>query len=253
MFKQISFRLLFISTAFLFTSFCPSNQEECFNTIAGNMMLVSAGKFKMGSDKGNADEKPIHEVSLKSFYISKYEVTQQQWVAVMGKNPSYFKDCPLCPVDNISWVDAIKFISKLNEAAGQHYRLPTEAEWEYAARGGNESSGNEYSGSNTIDDVGWTNRNSSKKTHPVGTKMPNELAIYDMTGNVAEWCSDWYDERYYTISPSDNPQGPRDGNWHVLRGGSWFCFDVESRIAYRNYPYSEYRMFTLGLRLAKDL
>jgi formylglycine-generating enzyme required for sulfatase activity len=229
-----------------------TKQQSCIRDIADNMIWVPGGKFVMGTNKGNANEKPEHAVQVKSFYISKYEVTQEQWEMVMGTNPSYFKNCTDCPVENVSWVDANKFVNALNQLTGKHYRLPTEAEWEYAARGGNEQGGFTYSGSNVIDDVAWHYNNSRKKTHPVGQKMPNEAGLYDMTGNVSEWCSDWYDETYYTHAPQSDPKGPADGNWHVLRGGSWFAFDIESRNCYRNYPSADYRLYTIGFRLAAD-
>jgi len=138
----------------------------------------------------------------------------------MGKNPSTFTGDNL-PVEQVSWNKTQDFIKKLNQKTGKNYRLPTEAEWEYAARGGNKSKGYKYAGSNNINDVAWYTSNSNSKTHEVGTKLPNELGIYDMSGNVWEWCSDWYGENYYGSSPSNNPKGPGTGDDRVLRGGSW--------------------------------
>lgn len=229
-----------------------SKQKSCLDEIAANMVAVTGGSFKMGNENGGPAEKPIHTVRLKNFAISKYEVTQEQWKTLMGENPGYFKNCPQCPVENISWDDAMRFIKRLNELSGKPYRLPTEAEWEYAAKGGNETAHNQYSGSNTLNDVAWYYLNSHRQTHPVGTKMPNELGLYDMTGNVWEWCHDWYGETYYVTSPVDNPQGPINGELHVLRGGSWFDFDIESRTTYRFRPLSDYRMYILGFRLAMN-
>jgi len=188
------------------------------------MVFVKGGTFQMGctSEQSSCvrNEKPVHTVTVGDFYMGKYEVTQKQWRDVMGWNPSYRSKCDDCPVENVSWNDVQEFIKKLNKKTGQHYRLPTEAEWEYAARGGNKSRGYKYSGSNSIGEVAWYDGNSSDRTHRVGTKSPNELGLYDMSGNVWEWCSDWYDKMYYEISPSINPQGPSSGKKRVLRGGS---------------------------------
>ncbi|WP_282776075.1 formylglycine-generating enzyme family protein, partial [Phaeodactylibacter xiamenensis] len=181
-----------------------------------NMVRVEGGRFKMGctAEQGSdcwSREKPAHRVELSSFSIGKYEVTQAQWEAVMGSNPSGFSSCGSCPVENVSWNDVQDFIVKLNRMTGGNYRLPTEAEWEYAARGGNRSRGHKYSGSDNLGSVGWYRDNSDKKTHPVGKKTPNELGLYDMSGNVWEWCSDWYDKDYYSSSPARNPKGPGGG------------------------------------------
>ncbi len=189
------------------------------NIAEPNMVFVKGGTFLMGSDEYD-ESKPIHKVTLSDFYIGKYEVTQKEWENVMGSNPSSFKGANR-PVENVSWNDVQEFIKKLNAKTGENYRLPTEAEWEYAARGGNKSRGYEYSGSNSIDEVAWYNGNSNSETHEVGQKQPNELGIYDMSGNVWEWCSDWYDENYYKNSPSRNPQGVLTETNRVFRGGSW--------------------------------
>ena len=186
-----------------------------------DMVFVKGGTFQMGSNDGSDDEKPIHTVTVTGFYIGKYEVTQKQWKEIMGSNPSSFKDCDNCPVESVSWNDVQNFLKKLNEKTGGNYRLPTEAEWEYAARGGNKTNGYKYSGSNSVDDVAWYTSNSGSKTHTVGTKQANELGIYDMSGNVWEWCGDWYDKDYYKNSPENNPKGASSGLNRVLRGGSW--------------------------------
>jgi formylglycine-generating enzyme required for sulfatase activity len=202
------------------------------NDIQNSMVLVSGGTFSMGCDNKGKDcnygESPVHNVTVNNFYIGKFEVTQFQWFALMENNPSRNKDCYECPVSNVSWNDIQQFLSKLNQLTGKSYRLPTEAEWEYAARGGNKNQGFKFSGSNNLDSVGWYIDNSRNLYPKVGEKMPNELGIYDMSGNVWEWCSDWYSDNYYSNSPIDNPIGPSSGSNRVLRGGGslgsgWTC------------------------------
>ena len=216
------------------------------------MVKVEAGTFMMGatSEMKNPydDEKPVHQVTLTNdYYMGKYEVTQALWQVVMGKNPSYFKGDNL-PVNYVRWKDCQRFISKLNSMTGRKFRLPTEAEWEYAARGGKKSRGYQYSGSSNISDVAWYDGNSGDKTHPVGTKQANELGIYDMTGNVLEWCQDWYGS-YYSSSQT-NPTGATSGSRHVNRGGSW------AKNVRRSSPSCRYgaiyvdRDLDLGFRLA---
>jgi len=232
-------------------SFDVSELSNFTKTTAGlniKMVAVQGGSFKMGSNDSD-DEKPIHTVTVNDFYIGKYEVTQAQWKAIMGNNPSYFKGNNL-PVENVSWNDIQEFIQKLNAKTGKNYRLPTEAEWEYAARGGAKSRGYKYSGSNSLGGVAWYNSNSNSKTHSVGQKQANELGIYDMSGNVWEWCSDWYDSKYYKKSPAFNPQGPSSGSIRVFRGGSWDYFESFSRVAYRSDFYPGFRYFIIGFRLA---
>ena len=191
------------------------------------MVFVEGGTFTMGatSEQGTSDpfddEYPTHQVTVSDFYIGKYEVTQQLWEYVMGDNPSFFTGSHR-PVECVSWNDCQEFIRRLNKITGKTFRLPTEAEWEYAARGGNKSKGYKYAGSNIINDVAWYYGNSSSGTHKVGTKTPNELGIYDMCGNVWELCSDRYSSSYYSSSPSVNPTGPSSGSSRVDRGGSWF-------------------------------
>ena len=193
------------------------------NGISIDMVRVEAGTFTMGAtpemENPYEREKPTHQVTLTNdYYIGKYEVTQALWQAVMGNNPSYFKGESL-PVENVSWDDCQEFISKLNSITCKTFRLPTEAEWEYAARGGKKSRGYQYSGSNNLSDVAWYEDNCGKKTHAVGTKEPNELGIYDMSGNVWEWCQDWFGE--YSSSSQTNPTGANSGSGRVRRGGSW--------------------------------
>ena len=221
------------------------------NGINIEMVKVEAESFNMGATpemKKPADrEKPVHRVTLTNdYYIGKYEVTQALWQAVMGSNPSNFKGDAL-PVEQVSWNDCQDFISKLNAMTGKRFRLPTEAEWEYAARGGKKSRGYQYSGSNTLGDVAWYNDNSGPKTHAVGTKQPNELGIYDMTGNVMEWCQDWYGS--YSSSPQTNPTGAVSGSGRVNRGGSWYLSARECRSSFRGSHAPDDRYIGLGLRL----
>ena len=221
------------------------------NGISIEMVKVEAGSFNMGATPEMQApyevEKPVHRVTLtNNYYIGKYEVTQALWQAVMGSNPSYFKGDDL-PVEQVSWNDCQDFISKLNAMTGKRFRLPSEAEWEYAARGGKKSRGYQYSGSNTLGDVAWYEGNSGSKTHAVGTKQPNELGIYDMTGNVYEWCQDWYGS--YSSSPQTNPIGAVSGSSRVDRGGSWFFTAKHCRSSYRFNLTPGYRLNFLGLRL----
>ena len=224
------------------------------NGINIEMVKVEAGSFDMGATPEMRslqypydDEKPDHRVTLtKTYYIGKYEVTQALWQVVMGNNPSRFKGDDL-PVERVSWKRCQDFISKLNSLTGKRFRLPTEAEWEYAARGGNKSRGYRYSGSNTLDDVAWYGDNSGSKTHAVGTKQPNELGIYDMSGNVSEWCQDWRGS--YSSSPQTNPTGAVSGSYRVDRGGSWLYSAWFSRSSSRGGRTPGGRDGDLGLRL----
>jgi formylglycine-generating enzyme required for sulfatase activity len=211
------------------------------------MVFVEGGTFQMGSSSGESDEQPVHSVTLSSFNIGKYEVTQAQWKAVMGSNPSSFSGCDNCPVENVSWNDVQEFVRKLNAQTGKNYRLPTEAEWEYAARGGKQSRGYTYSGSNDVGSVAWYSGNSGGKTHAVGGKQANELGIYDMSGNVWEWCSDRYG--YYSSYNETNPTGASSGQSRVLRGGSWYIFADFCRTAIRFWINPDYRDSRGGFRL----
>ena len=230
----------------------PNIKTFTVNGVSFDMVLVEAGTFMMGATSEQGcdawdDEKPTHQVTLtNNYYIGKTEVTQALWKAVMGSNPSNFKGDNL-PVENVSWKDCKTFLSKLNAATGKRFRLPTEAEWEFAARGGKKSKGYKYSGSNNLNDVAWYEDNSNSKTHAVGTKSPNELGIYDMSGNVYEWCSDRYDN--YSSSSQTNPTGPRSWSNRVYRGGSWINVARSCRSSCR-YDYGpDYRINRLGLRL----
>lgn len=219
--------------------------------ISIDMIRVEAGTFTMGATPEMKDpwddEKPAHQVTLTNdYYIGKYEVTQALWKAVMGKNPSNFKGDNL-PVEQVSWDDCQEFINKLNKITGKKFRLPTEAEWEYAARGGKKSRGYQYSGSNNISDVAWYDSNSGNKTHTVGSKQANELGIYDMIGNVLEWCQDWHDD--YSSSSQTNPTGANSGSYRVRRGGSWRSSAWYCRLSCRCGSTPVDRGSYLGLRL----
>ena len=219
--------------------------------ISIDMVRVEAGTFTMGAtpemENPWDDEKPVHQVTLTNdYYIGKYEVTQALWQAVMGSNPSEFKGNNL-PVEQVSIKDCQKFISKLNKMAGKRFRLPTEAEWEYAARGGKNSRGYQYSGSNKISDVAWYDGNSGSETHPVGTKQANELELYDMSGNVYELCQDW--KGSYSNSSQTNPTGPTSGIGFVCRGGSWDHSPRYCRSSSRCLDSSGRLYMHLGLRL----
>ena len=221
------------------------------NGITIDMVKVEAGTFMMGATSEMQDpfddEKPVHQVTLTNdYYMGKYEVTQALWQAVMGSNPSKFKGDDF-PVEQVSWNDCQEFISKLNYLTGKKFRLPTEAEWEYAARGGKKSRGYQYSGSSNISDVAWYTDNNGSNTRPVGTKQSNELGLYDMTGNVWEWCQDWYGS--YVNSSQTNPTGAVSGSYHVRRGGSWNYVARNCRLSQRHNGIPDFRIYYLGLRL----
>ena len=222
--------------------------------IVPQMVFVNGGTFIMGNNKANTNEKPEHKVTLHDFYIGKYEVTQAQWRAVMHTSPSVFSRCDDGPEENISWNEVQIFIRKINALTGKHYRLPTEAEWEYAAKGGNKSVGYQYSGSDNISRVAWMADNSNAVTHPVGQKQGNELGIFDMCGNVWEWCADWYDEQFFSKPDAQmpNPGGPASGTFRIVRGGSWYSNDYCSRPTYRDAFIPHGRSINIGFRLARD-
>ena len=210
------------------------------NGVSFDMIKVEGGTYRMGSTVIDV-EMPIHDETVATFQIGKTEVTQELWEAVMGTNPSNFKGEANLPVENVSWTDCNTFIAKLNELTGKNFRLPTEAEWEYAARGGNNSQGYTYSGSNTIEDVAWYGSKSSSKTHPVAKKQPNELGIYDMSGNVWEWTFDKYSSSY---------SSERTSSYRVSRGGSWYFGTTYSRVAYRDSVSESTANYFIGFRLA---
>lgn len=231
------------------------------NGVSFKMVAVDGGTFDMGATMeqgyGAYDwEKPVHQVTLSDYFIGQTEVTQELWIAVMGSDPSHYNDNPLLPVDNVSWNDCQTFISKLNEMTGKSFRLPTEAEWEFAARGGNLSEGFRYSGEDDIDLIGWYWGNipshysgtTGYGTQPVATKLPNELGLYDMTGNVWEWCQDWYGS--YSPDDQTDPTGPSWGSYRIFRGGSWSRSAESCRVSYRNFNYPSSSDDSMGFRLA---
>lgn len=233
------------------------------------MTRIDGGSFWMGDRDGESDELPVHQVNVSSFLMGTYQITQKEWQSVMGYNPSRFKGDNL-PVDNIDWYEAVKFCNKLSSLEGltpcysgsgvntkcnwnaDGYRLPTEAEWEFAATGGNNSNEYTYSGSGSIGSIGWYSGNAGGRTKAVGSKKPNELGIHDMTGNVWEWCWDWHDEYYYSNSPSRDPKGADSGKERVFRGGAYNSAAVHCRSANRGFIYPDKPgNIVLGLRVAK--
>ena len=224
--------------------------------VSFNMVMVSGGTFQMGAKAEEIFDEdpdpdwalPVHQVTLSDYYIGETEVTQELWKAVMGSNPSYFKTSNQLPVEKVSWNDCQTFIKKLNQLTGKQFRLPTEAEWEFAARGGNLSQGYKYSGSDGIGSVAWYLENSGSKTHKVGTKSPNELGIFDMSGNVAEWCKDWDGD--YSSNPQTNPSGPSSGIKRIHRGGRWDSEAWRCRVYKRGCFTTNETLDNLGLRLA---
>lgn len=232
-------------------------QSACEWYESFEMINVEAGSFYLGaqsssSSKANYDsqayavESPVHRVTLDKYSISKYEVTQSQWKAAMATNPS-FKQGDNLPIESVTYEQVQEFILKLNQISGLTYRLPTEAEWEFAAKGGNQSEGFKYSGNSVIGVCGWYYSNAESTTHEVGGKEANELGIYDMTGNVREWCSDWFD--YYSSGSATNPKGPKSGDMKVTRGGSWTTPSVNCRNSYRFSSKTSEAASDLGFRL----
>ena len=229
--------------------------------------LVEGGTFQMGSTSGESDEKPVHSVTVTSFYMCDHEVTQKEYRDVMGTNPSYYKGDSR-PVDQVTWFNAIEYCNALSRKEGltpcytqsggtwtcnfnaDGYRLPTEAEWEYAARGGNKSNGYTYSGSNSLGNVAWYYDNSGSSTHDVKTKSPNELGLYDMSGNVWEWCWDWYGS--YSSSSQTNPTGASSGSYRVRRGGGWDFDASYCRVANRRYLSPSNSFNNFGFRVVRS-
>jgi formylglycine-generating enzyme len=266
-----------IKTEWTVCPYCRSKIRTENGTLSPiELVSVEGGSFMMGSEV-ESSEKPVHKVTLDSFYIGKYPVTQKEFEEVMGYNPSYFKNIDN-PVEEVSWYDAVMYCNKRSEKeglspyykitemeyddvsisearvfvlGGKGYRLPTEAEWEYSAKGGQKSRGYKYSGSNNPDEVGWHGDNSGGQTHPVGKKKPNELGIYDMSGNVDEWCRDWFDDSYYQRSPEKNPLGPGSGSYRVKRGGGWSSNAQGCRSANRGSSRPSNRFSIVGFRLTR--
>ena len=220
---------------------------------AEGMVFVNGGCFDRGDifQDGDPDEKPVHKVCVNDFYIGMYEVTQRQWFQVMKTYPSSFVRCDECPVENVSYLDVQEFIKKLNRTSVKEYRLPTEAEWEYAARGGGQR--HKWSGAvseNELNDYSWLKTNSDNKPHPVGQKEANGLGLYDMCGNIQEWVSDYYEGEYYRSSPTNNPKGPSTSQYRAARGGSFLnsSWGIRTTIRYRYTRDERGREF--GFRLA---
>ena len=241
-------------------TFPPDEEEFIVDGILFTMIPVEGGTFMMGATAEQGSncserERPVHQVTLDTYFIGQTEVTQALWVTVMGSNPSHFIG-NLNPVENVSWEDCQDFIVALNQITGRNFRLPTEAELEFAARGGNESQGYMYAGGNNIDNVAWYSGNDAWQirgtgaygTHPVATRMPNELMLFDMSGNVHEWCQDWYGG--YSSENQTNPIGPATGTNRVYRGGSWYFDEWFCRVSFRNSVAPTYRSYGIGLRLA---
>ena len=250
---MISIRLLLLFSILL-PVFAFAQESRQSNTIKEpQMILVKGGTYMMGSNNANPNEKPAHKVVVNDFYIGIYEVTQAQWRAVMHNNPGVFVNED-GPEENISWDEVQEYINKLNKLTRKKYRLPTEAEWEYAAKGGSKSIGYLYSGSDDIKRIAWIKDNSSEMPHPVGQKQANELGIYDMSGNVWEWCSDWYDDVFYRrlYSRRPNPIGPKTGTFKIVRGGSWYSNEYCSRPTYRDGFIPGGKSTNIGFRLARD-
>lgn len=276
-----------LSSLLLLLLIQPATAQRKYNkTIRGPLQIttvkVTGGEFDLGSDDGSEDRKPAHTVKLSDFYMGAYEVKQDQWKHVMGSNPSYYK-CDECPVNNVTWDEVQEFIGKLNEMTGKTYRLPTEAEWEYAARGGHheqlikkshtrggvnellvsednqfkrvpekELKGKRYSGRRAgPQSIAWYKSNSKDRVHPVGRKQPNELGIYDMNGNVEEWCADWYAGNYGSKNDKTNPTGPTGGRAKVVRGGSYANQDYELSVTRRAAYLKDTRAMSLGFRLVE--
>lgn len=222
------------------------------NDVSFKMIRIEGGTFTMGATeeqgkKTDNDEYPTHRVTLSTYHIGETEVTQALWEAVMGSNPSYFNG-KNHPVEQVSWNDCQEFVARLSSLTGRKFRLPTEAEWEFAARGGNRSKGYIYSGSNTENDVSWIGSNSQSGTHEVKTKLANELGLYDMSGNVSEWCQDRYGE--YNSSDQTNPEGPSSGNYRVLRNSGWSSASGGSHVSERSWHTTDDSFRNRGLRLA---
>lgn len=218
------------------------------------MKYIEGGTFTMGATE---KYKCAHQVQLSDFYISETQVTQGIWEVVMGSNPSHFKDNSQCPVNLVSWEDIQEFLKKLNTMTGKNYRLPTEAEWEYAARGGQKAKPTKYAGSDELDEVGWYEDNSGGKIHPIAQKLPNELGLYDMNGNVWEWCQDRYSSKYYVQCEIEgvvvDPLGPDTGLHRVLRGGNYRDVPQYCCVAERSSCEPTYRSHDFGFRVALDV
>ncbi len=266
--KTVLRRLMWAGVALLlqfsvFNSASAQDSVEVVHVADGvdvEMVWVEGGSFRMGSNSavdkdgryGYEAYRPEHSVTVGGFYMARLEVTQRLWEAVMGENPSYFTGNDSLPVERVSWVDAQRFVALLSQMTGRRFRLPTEAEWEYAARGGVRGSGKTYAGSGRgrLDDYAWYCVDSENRTHPVGRLLPNELGLCDMSGNVAEWCSDWWAP--YDGTEQHNPQGPADGESRIVRGGNWGSVSAGVAVFDRGWYVPTGKTEYYGLRLAMD-
>ena len=239
--------LLILISLNLFSFAQPTNNFKI------EMVLIKSDSFLMGNNFGKKDAKPAHTVKLNDFYIGKHEVTQRLWQQVVGIEKDKKLDCLDCPVYDVSYENIEFFLSKLNQLTNKNYRLPTEAEWEYAASGGKESKDYKYCGSNNLDEVAWNVANSDMKTHPVGLLKPNELGLYDMSGNVWELCSDWYAKSFYKTSPTNNPNNTTKSSNHVVRGGSWRSGEERCRVRSRNKDIRDHHISNCGFRLVMEI
>jgi formylglycine-generating enzyme required for sulfatase activity len=238
-----------------------ARHEVLVREILDDMVLIPAGSFLMGSNDGEDDERPIHNVLLNSFELGKYEVTQGQWVGLMETRPwqgsEYVEEGDNFPVVNVSWYQVKEFIRKLNRASGKRFRMPTEAEWEYACRAGSRTRFFYGSFKLKLSQYAWYYDNAFKKQemhpHQVGKLKPNKWDLYDMMGNVYEWCSDWYKRNYYNKSPVQNPKGPKHSAYKVVRGGDWARTDYFLRVSSRRYYHPHFKDINVGFRLAKDI
>jgi eukaryotic-like serine/threonine-protein kinase len=226
----------------------PSFTDNLGNESRLEMVSLPGGEFTMGSNE--YDEMPPHQVKVDPFAISRYEITQAQWKAVMGDNPSSFKSDDNHPVEQVSWNQAQEFINRLRDKTrNQTYRLPTEAEWEYAARAGSKSRYSFGDDESRLSDYAWFAGNSGSQTHHFGQKLPNAWGLFDMHGNVVEWCQDWFDENYYNLSPRENPQGPLSGKGRVQRGGSWSLSAIDCRSTGRGHDPPGDHYHDVGFRV----
>jgi len=228
--------------------------ESMTEAVTGmKFVWIPPGEFMMGSKDGASYEKPVHRVVIRNgFWMGKFAVTQGAWEAVMGSNPSYFKGDPRLPVESIRLNDVQYFIRKVNSRTGKRFRLPSEAEWEYACRAGTTTRYSFGDNESSLNQYGWFDGNSGGRMHPVGERLPNGWGLYDMHGNVWEWCSDWYDAGYYGKSPESDPQGSSSGNYRVVRGGSWLHFPLHMRSAHRNWFSADLRNWRIGFRLVQE-